>query len=85
MRGMDFLCVLLRLLARAEKERKRQTGEEAMACRLPFLRRRLATAAILGACFAWGLREREEILPWRCEMRNDTVSPNVAPHRPLMD
>lgn len=58
-----------------------------MACRLPFLRRRLATAAILGACFAWGLREREreEILPRRCEMRNDTVSPNVVPHRPLMD
>lgn len=41
------------------ERKKRQTGEAAMACRLPFLRRRLATAAILGACFAWGLRERE--------------------------
>lgn len=30
-------------------------------------------------------RGRGEILLWCCKMRNDTVSPNVAPHRPVMD
>lgn len=45
-----------------ERQEERETGEEAMFCRLPSLCRRLATAAILGACFAWGV-EREE---WLC-------------------
>lgn len=58
-RGMDFLCSP-QTIGESWERKKRQTGEEAMACRLPFLRRRLATAAILGACFAWGLRERRD-------------------------
>jgi len=78
--GLDFLSVLLRLLARAEKEKRQE--EWFVDCRpraggLPPL---LFSGLVLRG--GW---ERGEILPWHCKMRNDTVSPNVAPHRAVMD
>lgn len=78
---MDFLAVLLRLLAVAEKKRD---GEEATLLLIAVL-----VPAACHCCYSWGLFcvgvERGEILPWHFQMRNDTVSPNVAPHRPVMD
>lgn len=65
---------------RGDRERERRSYVDCRPCAGG-----LPQPLFLGLVLRGGLRERGEILPWHCKMRNDTVSPNVAPHRPVMD